>query len=134
MQRRRWMGRRSAERRGHEALSELTETRMPLLEARAAAVELQDTFRLLARALRPGDNSTQDDLVQEMCLGALKCSDALHTRSYFLQLGVARALNYLRWWDEPLTGPLDAESDEPAAREKIAGPAKERCLEAVPAA
>jgi hypothetical protein len=127
------MGRREAERRGNEALNELPENRTTLLMPRQAAVELQDTFRWLARALRPGDKSTQDDLVQEMSLGALNCGEP-HTRSYFLQRGVSRAVDYLRWWDEPLTGPLEAESEELAAREKTADPATERCEESVAAA
>lgn len=105
-------------------------TRAPVLEPRAAAVDLQDAFRRLARALRPGDASTQDDLAQEMSLAALECAKP-HTESYFLQLGVSRALNYLRWWDEPLCVPLQKKHEEIAAPEPQERPCVERCRKAL---
>jgi|GEM_PF-4573151 len=80
------------------------QTSAPRLEPRAASVELQSEFQRMARLISPKDRSTQDDLVQEMTLAALECGKP-NTRSYYLQLGVSRALNYLRWWTRPMRRP-----------------------------
>ena len=72
-----------------------------LLDPRAAAVDLLDDFQRLAAALSPRDSSTQDDLVQEMCLAALECTQP-NQRSYYLWLAGWRAKDYLRWWLTPM--------------------------------
>lgn len=72
-----------------------------LLEPRMAAVELLTEFKRLATALSPHDRSTQDDLLQEMCLAALECSQP-NQRSYYLWLAGWRAKDYLRWWLTPI--------------------------------
>ena len=72
-----------------------------VLEPRKAAVELLNEFRRLAAALSPRDRSTQDDLLQEMCLAALECSQP-NQRSYYLWLAGWRAKDYLRWWLTPI--------------------------------
>lgn len=106
----------------------------PLIAPQDAAVNLRERFRSLARTLRPGDESTQDDLVQEASLAVLQCK-TWHTESYYLQLGVSRALNYLRWWDDPRTGPLEeSEEKEPAAKGPKQRPDLERCRAVLPAA
>ena len=119
-------------RHARKVFQELAETETELLEPRDAAVKLLDRFRRFARLLTPGDKSTQDDLTQEMALGALRCK-LPHTRSYFVQLGVGRALNYLRWWEQPLCVPLHTitEDEEPAAPEPVESEALERCEDAL---
>jgi hypothetical protein len=72
-----------------------------LLSPFTAAVELLHEFRLMASAMVPTDKSTQDDLVQEMALGALTANEP-HPASYYLWLGACRAKDYLRWWIEPM--------------------------------
>jgi hypothetical protein len=72
-----------------------------LLEPRVAAVELLPAFRCLARRLAPDDRSTQDDLAQEMALGALTLSKP-QAREMYLILGSWRATNYLEWWRGPM--------------------------------
>ncbi len=78
-----------------------------LLEPRAAAVELIEQFTRIARALSPRDPSTQDDLVQEMCLAALECSSA-NTRAFFLSLGAWRAKDFLLRWKQGSKIPIQA--------------------------
>ncbi len=72
-----------------------------LIEPREAAIAMRDEFERLASALSPLDAATQDDLVQEMCLAALECSQASR-RSYFSWLAGWRAKDYLRWWFLPM--------------------------------
>lgn len=72
-----------------------------LLTPRAAAVELLHEFKLIACALWPDDRSTQDDLVQEMALGALQVRDE-HEPGFYCRLGAWRARDYLRWWLIPM--------------------------------
>jgi len=85
--------------------------REDLIEPRVAAVELIEDFKRLAKALSPRDLSTQDDLVQEMCLAALDCT-APNKRSYYTWLAGWRAKDYLRWWLTPMVqGEPEPESD-----------------------
>ena len=72
-----------------------------LIEPRAAAVELLPDFKRIAAALSPRDVSTQDDLVQEMCLAALDCKHA-NRLTYYKWLAGWRAKDYLRWWLSPM--------------------------------
>lgn len=81
----------------------------PLVEPRAAAVELLGEFKYIAAALSPRDKSTQDDLVQEMCLAALECAQP-NRLSYYLWLAGWRAKDYLRWWLTPMKLATENES------------------------
>jgi hypothetical protein len=71
-----------------------------LIEPRVAAVKLLRDFRKLAREMAPDDWSTQDDLVQEMALAALKLRKPQRRMAY-INLGYWHALDYLKWWYGP---------------------------------
>jgi len=73
-----------------------------MIEPRLAAVELIGVFKRIAAALSPTDRSTQEDLVQEMCLAMLECSKPREKR-LLIQLAIWRAKDYLRWWLTPMT-------------------------------
>ena len=68
---------------------------------RVAALEMQPEFRSIARQLAPRDPSTQDDLIQEMTLAVLLINQP-QTRSFYRVVACWRAIDYLRWWYDPL--------------------------------
>lgn len=62
-----------------------------------AVVALQRDFERLASSLRRCDQALQDDLIQEMSLGVLQCTDS-HTLSFFRSRALSRARDFLRMW------------------------------------
>lgn len=62
-----------------------------------AAIQMQVEFRHTARRMRPRDEHTQDDLVQEMSKAVAECTEP-NLQCYFRQLAHNRAKNYLRDW------------------------------------
>lgn len=75
-----------------------------ILEPADAAVQLLDTFRILARMLCPRDRHLQEDLVQEMALSALM-DPTPRTLSAYCITGMWRAKNFLRLWYEQTKRP-----------------------------
>src|SRR5262249_11767394 len=69
-----------------------------VVDPNVAAVDLLETFRLLARTLCRHDRFLQDDLVQEMALATLESSEPRTVSSYCVT-AVWRAQNYLRLWN-----------------------------------
>lgn len=66
---------------------------------RVAAIELLETYRILAKALCPKDVHLQEDLMQEMALATLECASP-RTPSGFCVIAMWRARDYLRQWTE----------------------------------
>jgi len=62
-----------------------------------AAVVLQHDFERFAGNLRRVDRALQDDLIQEMSLGVLQCTQS-HTLSFFRSRALSRARDFLRMW------------------------------------
>lgn len=62
-----------------------------------AVVALQCEFARFAGNLRHGDRALQDDLVQEMSLGVLQCTES-HTLAFFRSRALSRARDFLKMW------------------------------------
>jgi len=62
-----------------------------------AVVALQCDFARFAGSLRRYDSALQDDLVQEMSLGVLQCTEA-HTLAFFRSRALSRARDFLKTW------------------------------------
>jgi len=62
-----------------------------------AVVALQCEFARFAGNLRRNDSALQDDLVQEMSLGVLQCTEA-HTLAFFRSRALSRARDFLKTW------------------------------------
>jgi len=65
---------------------------------RVAAIELLETYRILAKALCPKDVHLQEDLMQEMALATLECTSP-RTPSGFCVIAMWRAKDYLAQWN-----------------------------------
>jgi len=62
-----------------------------------AVVALQCDFARFAGNLRHNDRALQEDLVQEMSLGVLQCTES-HTLAFFRSRGLSRARDFLKMW------------------------------------
>lgn len=62
-----------------------------------AVVALQRDFARFANNLRHNDRAVQDDLVQEMSLGVLQCTQP-HTLAFFRSRALSRARDFLKAW------------------------------------
>lgn len=67
------------------------------IQPKNAAVALQRDFERFAGNLRRFDPALQDDLIQEMSLGVLQCTQS-HTLAFFRSRALSRARDFLRMW------------------------------------
>lgn len=101
-----------------------------------AAVAFYRGFRRIARRMAPNDRAMQDDLTQEMALGALQAGRP-GPRRFFLVLAVWRAKDFLRRFGESAGGTLEdilrrAEEDF-VRREEARDGSPDRAFGAAPA-
>jgi len=86
-----------------------------------AVVALQRDFERFAGSLRRFDPALQDDLIQEMSLGVLQCTQS-HTLAFFRSRALSRARDFLRMWRRKSCADWNEitnwPASQPAAQEK----------------